>query len=175
MPNVSGDGEDSDKHHNALKRSQHWQAGNRFRLYEPRATHRKRRIPVSGNAGAPITTPLVKVFALEGLVKSNDKYGPMVTMAYSNDLADSLETPTTQMQTVEGLRSQYIQQEYGTTNLASASIQAAAGASICRGIRWKKPKQLSQVSQKDREEEKWQRSRRPLILQPARPFQSHQP
>ena len=40
----------------------------------------------------PIAKPLVKVFALEGLVKSSDKYSSMVTMAYSNDLQDSIET-----------------------------------------------------------------------------------
>ena len=45
----------------------------------------------------PIAKPLVKVFALEGLVKSSDKYSSMVTMAYSNDLQDSIETLTTQM------------------------------------------------------------------------------
>ena len=75
----------------------------------------------------PIAKPLVKVFALEGLVKSDDKYSSMVTMAYSNDLQDSFETLTTQMQTVEGLRGKYMQDEYAGTHLVTASIQQAEG------------------------------------------------
>ena len=42
----------------------------------------------------PIPQPLVKVFALEGLLKSDKKYSSIVTMAYSNDLSDSIETVT---------------------------------------------------------------------------------
>ena len=75
----------------------------------------------------PISEPLVKVFALEGLMKSHSKYQSRVTMAYSNDLTDSLEKLTAKMQTVEGLREKNIQAEYAGTNLASASVQEARG------------------------------------------------
>ena len=76
----------------------------------------------------PISEPLVKVFALEGLIKSDAKYKSMVTMTYSNDLEDSMEKLTAKMQTVEGLRERNIQAEYAGTNLASASVQQARGA-----------------------------------------------
>ena len=77
----------------------------------------------------PISEPLVKVFALEGLIKSNKKYHSMVTMTYSNDLTDSIEKLTVKMQTVEGLREKNIQAEYAGTNLASASVQEARSIS----------------------------------------------
>ena len=77
----------------------------------------------------PIAEPLVKVFALEGLVKSDPKYSNMVTMAYSNDLVDSISKLTSQMQTVEGLREKNIQAEYAGTNLASADVQTADAGS----------------------------------------------
>ena len=76
----------------------------------------------------PIAAPLIKVFALEGLIKTDAKYKSMVTMAYANDLADSIEKLTSQMQTVEGLRESNMQRQYAGTNLASASVQKAAGS-----------------------------------------------
>ena len=76
---------------------------------------------------APIPLPLMKVFALEGLVRSDQKYAPMVTMAYSNDLSDSFEKLTDKMQTVEGMRAKHVHDEFGSasSNHASASVQAA--------------------------------------------------
>lgn len=76
----------------------------------------------------PIATPLLKVFALEGLLRSSDKYESMVTMAYSNNLSDTFAQLIDKMQTVEGMRSKTIRDEYGstgTTNLASATVQTA--------------------------------------------------
>ena len=51
----------------------------------------------------------------------------MVTIAYSNDLEDSMEKLTDKMQTVEGMRAKGVQEEFGSasSNLASASVQSA--------------------------------------------------
>ena len=75
----------------------------------------------------PVPMPLVKVFALQGLLKHDAaKYSNMVANAYSNDLEDSMERLTTNMQTVEGLRGEKIRREYGgTTNLATATIETS--------------------------------------------------
>ena len=75
----------------------------------------------------PIALPLIKVFALEGLLKSNPKYSNMVTLAYSNDLADSMERLTAQMQTVEGVRGKQIHDEFGSTNLHTATVAHGKG------------------------------------------------
>ena len=75
----------------------------------------------------PISEPLIKVFALEGLIKLNKKYESMVVMAYSNDVTDNVEKLNEKMQTVERLRENNIQAEYAGTNLTSASVQQARG------------------------------------------------
>ena len=75
----------------------------------------------------PIAIPLLKVFALEGLLRSNKKYEPMVTWAYSNNLADTFESLADKMTTVEGMRGDNIRNQFGSTptNLATADVQAA--------------------------------------------------
>ena len=74
----------------------------------------------------PIAIPLQKVFALQGLLRSDPKFSTLVTMAYSNDLKDSFDKLTDKFTTVEGLRTKKIQAEYGSsTNLATASVQRA--------------------------------------------------
>ena len=75
----------------------------------------------------PVPMPLVKVFALQGLLKHDvAKY---TNTAYANDLEDSMERLTSNMQTVEGLRAEKIRREYGhATNLATASIETAKTA-----------------------------------------------
>ena len=76
----------------------------------------------------PVPLPLVKVFALEGLLKSSNKYSSVVTLAYSNDLSDSMHGLTSKLQTVEGMRGKQIHDEYGSsasTNFASSQVNTA--------------------------------------------------
>ena len=77
----------------------------------------------------PIALPLMKVFALEGLLRSDPKYQNMVTTAYTNDLADTFERLTDHMQTVEGMRAKQVQDEFGSASSSnySASVQTAKG------------------------------------------------
>lgn len=77
----------------------------------------------------PIPEALTKVFVLDGLVRSDEKYRPMVTIAYSTDLNESISALTDKMQTVEGMRAQRIHDEYGSssTNLATASALKTKG------------------------------------------------
>ena len=84
----------------------------------------------------PIAMPLMKVFALEGLMRSDSKYSTMVTTAYNDNLEDSFEHLTSKMQTVEGMRAKQIQDEFGSstaTNLNSASVQTATGSGHAKG------------------------------------------
>ena len=91
----------------------------------------------------PIAIPLLKVFALEGLLRSDKKYEPMVTMAYSNNLADSFESIADKMTTVEGMRGDKIRDQYGSlpTNLATADVQTARSASASSSTKNRKGNQ----------------------------------
>ena len=78
----------------------------------------------------PIAGPLLKVLILEGLNKSDRvKYSQMVITAYANDLVDDLDRLQTTMETVEGLRSQQIRDEFAPTQLATAQVNMGASAS----------------------------------------------
>ena len=76
-----------------------------------------------------IAGPLLKVLILEGLNKSDKaKYNQMVIQAYANDLTDDIERLQTTMETVEGLRSQQIRDEFAPTQLATASVNQYGGS-----------------------------------------------
>lgn len=76
-----------------------------------------------------IAEPLVKVFLLEGLRRSDSaKYKNAVMQAYANNLKDSFDQLRTVMQTVEGTRTEDIRKEYAPALAAEASVQMGAPA-----------------------------------------------
>ena len=78
----------------------------------------------------PIAGPLLKVLILEGINRSDKtKYGQMVINAYANDLVDGLDRLQTTMETVEGLRTQQIMDEFAPTQLATSVVNIAGAAS----------------------------------------------
>jgi hypothetical protein len=71
----------------------------------------------------PIAGPLLKVMILQGLVRSNEaKYNQMVITAYSNDLKDPIDRLQTTMETVEGLRTKQIKEEFAPTSLSIGTV-----------------------------------------------------
>ena len=87
-----------------------------MRDYFDRATRISREAREFPQMKFPIAGPLLKVLILEGLNKSDrNKYGQMVIQAYANDLVDDVERLQTTMETVEGLRSQQIRDEFAPT------------------------------------------------------------
>ena len=81
-----------------------------------------------------IAEPLVKVFLLEGLRRSDSaKYKNAVMQAYANNLKDSFDQLRTTMQTVEGTRTEEIRKEYAPALAAEANVHMTTNAS-------KKPK-----------------------------------
>lgn len=76
-----------------------------------------------------IAEPLVKVFLLEGLLRSDStKYKNAVMQAYANNLKDSFDQLRTTMQTVEGTRTEDIRKEYAPALAAEASVQMGSAA-----------------------------------------------
>jgi hypothetical protein len=71
----------------------------------------------------PIAGPLLKVMILQGLIRSDkDKYHTMVINAYANDLKDPIDRLQTTFETVEGLRTKQITDEYAPTSLSEGTV-----------------------------------------------------
>jgi hypothetical protein len=78
----------------------------------------------------PISGPLLKVMILEGLRRSDKaKYQAKVIDAYSDDLEDDIERMQMTFETVEGLRTKQIKDEFAPTQLATSVVNIAGAGS----------------------------------------------